>query len=118
MANKPKEVIVSEAKSIYASVQDVLKSGAYMYPFKVSFRPMKHHMAVSDLNSTLPSGHILLPISQGPLGSVHFPRWADHHSRPERYVVHVLLHLRAANGSYGLHQWTIGRDLGSSARAD
>lgn len=62
MANKPKEVVVSEAKSIYASAQDVLKSGAYMYPFKVSFRPMKHLKAVSDFNSALPLGHLLLSI--------------------------------------------------------
>lgn len=36
MTSKSKEVVVNEAKSVYASAQDVVKSGAYLYPFKVS----------------------------------------------------------------------------------
>lgn len=51
MAKKSKEVILDEAKSIYASAQDVGKSGAYLYPFKVSFRPITIRLSILSLTS-------------------------------------------------------------------
>lgn len=39
MSDRIKDAVISEAKSASAVSQDVLKSGAYLYPFKVSWHP-------------------------------------------------------------------------------
>lgn len=41
MSDRVKETVVTEAKDIKAASQDVVKSGAYLYPFKVSPFSMK-----------------------------------------------------------------------------
>jgi len=38
MSDRVKDAVIAEAKSARAASQDVLKSGAYLYPFKVSRR--------------------------------------------------------------------------------
>jgi hypothetical protein len=36
MSDRVKEAVLTEAKDVKAASQDVVKSGAYLYPFKVS----------------------------------------------------------------------------------
>lgn len=39
MSDKIKDAVIAEAKSASTASQHVLKSGAYLYPFKVGGRP-------------------------------------------------------------------------------
>jgi len=40
MSNHIKDAAIAEAKSVRAASEGVLKSGAYLYPFKASYKSM------------------------------------------------------------------------------
>lgn len=104
MSEKIKDAVLAEAKNTQAVAHDVITSGAYLYPFKVSSYAIQEcfpTVSVSDFKWVL--GNHLLCDTQRPLAPFYISGRSNYHAWGRRHVRHVLLHVRATDGHYGLH---------------
>lgn len=115
MSEKVKDAVVAEAKTTRALAQEIVMSGAYLYPFKASShhfpRPFAHLPILTRRMSI--TGHLLFCDPQGPMAPVSRPCWADNHTGSGGNKRDVLLHLCAADGHHGFHQRPASRYLRS-----
>lgn len=128
MADKIKEVAVEEADRIKSLASDAARSGAYLYPIRVSsvdalflvtrFK-CREFLISSAWHSlmSLPTGNGLLHFSPLVMETPHLQTGSDHHFRIGRYNLHVRLYLPAANGSHGIYKRTSCRPHCRGARA-
>lgn len=105
MSEKIKDAVLAEAKNTQAVAHDVITSGAYLYPFKVRAMPFKSAFQPSPSLTSIGwiLGNHLLCDTQRPLAPFYISGRSNYHAWGRRHVRHVLLHVRATDGHYGLH---------------
>lgn len=114
-AGKVKEVAVEEAERIKTLTSDAVRSGAYLYPVRVS-KVFSSSCSSSSFNRLKAIGIIGIELSKSqrqhignsilhlpPLSveTTHIQTGPHHQSRHRHHNIHVRLRLSSANGSHG-----------------
>lgn len=127
MADKIKEVAIEEADRIKSLASDAARSGAYLYPIRVStyerFTACHRH-AISRYDSNcrqcpaalpcilllshsltfLRTGNSLLHFPPLVMETSHLQTGSDDQFGSRRHDLHVCLYLPAADGSHGIYK--------------
>lgn len=74
MSDKLKDAVLAEANSARAASGEILKSGAYLYPFKVNYSTPPCKMDLTESNP----GNLLLHSTQRSLETVYLPCWTNY----------------------------------------
>lgn len=118
MADKIKEVAIEEADRIKSLASDAARSGAYLYPIRVSMRgsslaivmlsfhlpAMPCILLLSHSLTSLRTGNSLLHFPPLVMETSHLQTGSDDQFGSRRHDLHVCLYLLAADGSHGIYK--------------
>lgn len=103
MADRVKEVASEEVERVKNLTAAAARSGAYLYPIRVSPPSLLHHSLADDF-----LGHLLLHLSQSPMETPRLEARPYLDPRSWCHDLHVRLHIPPTSGHHGLHPRAFG----------
>ena len=101
MAEKAKEVAIEEADRIKSLAVTAARSGAYLYPLRVSWSEFSSSTKFADVVEV---GYRIFPHPPRPMEPSHQEACTHHNPWLGCNHLHVPLHLHPPSRSHGLHK--------------